>query len=622
MSGVIAFPLAAAEDPNLAARQAFLSAKMAEADGRFQEALAGFREAIRIRPDDPVLHYEMALVYQRLDVDDDAFAEARTAARLDPEFGAAWRLLGSIDLAAADKDRSRLRGAIAELEKAYRLAPQNLPTAHSLCRAYLLDEAPDKAHGVLDAIPGASENPPFFKIIAEADDKRGADQEAAKDYQRWVEAAPDDREAVSEAIEFFESRQDYPRALELLGGLAKADPGNAAVSDRIALDLLRAGNFSGAEKMARDLIRSRPEDRAARRTLALALYQQGDSSSARETLQKLIDEDPDDAGAVFTLALQRAGEGKPAAAIETLEVLATRIGADPSRADLKRQVESEIAAFHLRGKDIARARETAASVVFSKDSVDDRALNVLLQIARDEKKPAEGLEWSRKAVAKEPKNAEFRAAQAEFQIRGGQASEGAARLAQMAASGIAGEVVAAADAEARLKDFAASARMAAGGVDRFAGNTDILFRLGSALERQGQTAESEAAFRKLLALRPDDAQTLNYLGYMFADRAVHLEEARRMIEKAVALDPRNGAYLDSLGWVYFRLNDLEKAGRYLSEAAARISDDPSIQEHLGDLEAKKGQKAEALLHWRRSLTLSPDEPEKIEKKIREWGAQP
>ena len=620
--GAVSAPGFASEDPVLAARQAFLSAKMAEGDGRFQQALADFREAIRLRPDDPVYHYEMALVYHRLDVDDEAVGQARAAAALDPDFAAAWRLLGSVDLAAAEKDRGRLRAAIEELEKGYRLSPQNLPAALSLCRAYLLDGSPDKAREILDGIPGASENPGFFKVLAEADDKRGADADAAGDYERWLQAQPDDREAVTESIEFYESRQDFSRALELLSELEKSEPGNIAVSDRIALDLLRAGNFAAAEKKSRELVQARPEDRTARRTLALTLTQQGNPDAGREVLQKLIDEDPDDASAVFTMALQRAGEGKNAAAVQTLEALRARVGADAARADLKRQIDSEIAAIRFRDKDTAGAREMAAAAVFSKSSVDERAFNVLLQASRDSKKPSEGLDWANKACAIQPKTPEFRAARAEFQIRAGQKAEGEAELRRLAGSGIAADVLAAADAEARLKDYGASARIAGAGVERFPGNTDLLFRQGSALERAGKPEESEAAFRKALSIRPDDAQTLNYLGYMFADRGVKLDEALRMIEKAVALDPRNGAYLDSLGWVYFRLDDMGKARRYLVEAASRIPDDASIQEHLGDLEAKTGQKDQALMHWRKSLTLTPDEPEKIEKKIREWGSQP
>jgi tetratricopeptide (TPR) repeat protein len=109
---------------------------------------------------------------------------------------------------------------------------------------------------------------------------------------------------------------------------------------------------------------------------------------------------------------------------------------------------------------------------------------------------------------------------------------------------------------------------------------------------------------------------------MYAEHGIHLPEARKLIERAVELEPQNGAYLDSLGWVRFRLNDLEGAKTALLRAAERMPSDPTVQEHLGDIQAKLGRKTEAVALWRKSLTLSPDEPEKIEKKIHELGSAP
>jgi Flp pilus assembly protein TadD len=157
---------------------------------------------------------------------------------------------------------------------------------------------------------------------------------------------------------------------------------------------------------------------------------------------------------------------------------------------------------------------------------------------------------------------------------------------------------------------------------RFAGNVDLMFRRGAALERDGKFEASVAVFEDALRIRPDDANTLNYLGYMYADKGVKLPEAKLLLEKAVALDPQNGAYLDSLGWVFFRMNELDSAAKFLSQAAERIPMDATVQEHLGDLEARRGQTARAVGHWKKSLTLSPDEPEKIVRKIHDSGATP
>jgi tetratricopeptide (TPR) repeat protein len=103
---------------------------------------------------------------------------------------------------------------------------------------------------------------------------------------------------------------------------------------------------------------------------------------------------------------------------------------------------------------------------------------------------------------------------------------------------------------------------------------------------------------------------------MWADKNVHLEKAREMLERAVARDPRNGAYQDSLGWVYFRLGRIDLAEKHLKVAAEHDPDDATIHEHLGDLAEKQGNLAKAVAEWEKSLQLKPDEPDKIRAKLK------
>ena len=632
------FAAASPNAPDLEVRREFLAAKVAQAEGRLKEAASHFQSAIGMRPEDPILEFEYAVLLQQLDLDDEARSHAKRSAELDPNFDAAWALAGAVDLATAEKstDRSADRPdeknagktqeivgrAVDELERAHRLAPQNPSTAVALGRAELLNGRPDRARAVLDEISGLADNPGVLKIRAQADDRRGADAEAAKDYDRWVRSDPGDRDAAASAIEFFESRRDFKRALQLLRGLRVVDPDNAMIGDRIALDRLRSGDFDGAEREARALSAARPEDRAARRTLASVLYQKGREEESVKMLRRLVEEDPDDPAAALTLALQLTSGGKDSEAVTILENLSKKAAENPGKTELRREIDAQIASIRYRARDLAAAKRIAAASAITNDSVSDRLVGLLLQIARDEKNPQEGLDWAKKAAAAEPKNTDFAAALAEFQIRANLAQEGKATLAKLAGSGIASDVLAALDAEERLKNFTESARMASDAVPRFAGNLDLLFRKGSALEREGKLEEAAKAFLELLRARPDDAQTLNYLGYMYADKGIHLPEARKLIERAVQLEPQNGAYLDSLGWVRFRLNDLEGAKNALLRAAERMPSDPTVQEHLGDIQAKLGRKAEAVALWRKSLSLSPDEPEKIEKKIHELGSAP
>src|SRR5579883_634325 len=130
----------------------------------------------------------------------------------------------------------------------------------------------------------------------------------------------------------------------------------------------------------------------------------------------------------------------------------------------------------------------------------------------------------------------------------------------------------------------------------------VYFLRGSSFERQKKYDQAEEMFRKVLASDPQNAMTLNYLGYMLADRGVKLEEALTLIKKAVELEPSNGAYLDSLGWAYYRLGKFDQAEEQLVKASQRIANDPTVHDHLGDVYQKTGRLKMAVVHWERAVT--------------------
>jgi Flp pilus assembly protein TadD len=119
-------------------------------------------------------------------------------------------------------------------------------------------------------------------------------------------------------------------------------------------------------------------------------------------------------------------------------------------------------------------------------------------------------------------------------------------------------------------------------------------------DRQKKYDASEAEFRKVLALNPDNAGALNYLGYSLADRNVRLDEAFQMVKKAVDLEPDNPAYMDSLGWVYYRQGKLNDAEQFLVRALEGTKD-PTVHDHLGDIYFKEGKTRDAVTQWQASL---------------------
>ncbi|HEV2617698.1 MAG TPA: tetratricopeptide repeat protein [Candidatus Acidoferrales bacterium] len=128
------------------------------------------------------------------------------------------------------------------------------------------------------------------------------------------------------------------------------------------------------------------------------------------------------------------------------------------------------------------------------------------------------------------------------------------------------------------------------------------FLLGSIYDGQKQYDQAEQMFRKALAINPHDAMVLNYYGYMLADRGIRLDEAITMIHSAVVEDPTNGAYLDSLGWAYFKQGHLAEAQQYLQQAVSHSANDPTVLGHLGEVYAKLGQTERAEQVWEKALS--------------------
>jgi len=144
------------------------------------------------------------------------------------------------------------------------------------------------------------------------------------------------------------------------------------------------------------------------------------------------------------------------------------------------------------------------------------------------------------------------------------------------------------------------------------------FQYGAASEQAGEYAAAERHLRKSLELDPDFAPAQNYLGYMWTDRGEHLEEARALIEKAVQTDPQNAAYLDSLGWVLFKLNRPQEALAEILKAIDHLDEpDPVVYEHLGDIHAQLGDTRQAAEAWRKAYELEPTE--KLREKIESAG---
>ncbi len=144
------------------------------------------------------------------------------------------------------------------------------------------------------------------------------------------------------------------------------------------------------------------------------------------------------------------------------------------------------------------------------------------------------------------------------------------------------------------------------------GDADAHYYLANICYELKDFSSAEAELKASLKLKPESADVLNFLGYLYAEQGRNLDEAEALIRKALQIDPENGAYLDSLGWVYFKKGKPEEALREL-ETASSLLEDPVISDPLGDVFLNLGDREKARAQWELSLKLDPDQKEVKEK---------
>ena len=158
-------------------------------------------------------------------------------------------------------------------------------------------------------------------------------------------------------------------------------------------------------------------------------------------------------------------------------------------------------------------------------------------------------------------------------------------------------------------------------------NADFYFDYGAAAEQAGQYVKATELFRKSIELDPNNAaRSYNYLGYMWVERSENLDEAGQFIRRALEMEPTNGAYIDSLGWLYFKQGKFSEALTELLRAAESLPEpDAVVFEHIGDACDKLGRRAEAVLYWQKALQLNPLSKEvsaKLDKASEKVAKQP
>jgi tetratricopeptide (TPR) repeat protein len=574
-----------------------------------------------------------------------AQAAFQQAAELDPTLAEAHTALAEVALYFDDLQKSEQEG-----QAAARIDPDNLGAHRVLSRVYTLksglsegnlDRAvADKAVAELREVVRVRQNDAeAWALLAEFYVATGREREAVEALRKWA--------TLPASIEgrFY---QLITRGRELTPDAANA---------RLAELLLRAGRTAEAVAAIRRAVSIEPENARYIQLLGEALEASGAADQGViEELRRIVAQQPQNAAAVQMLARAQARAGRVEDAAATLRagLAAARTGDERSRLTLQVQLaetfadasryDDAVAVYEglLKERNISdaplaseREKPFAVAVLSSiihlrkQAGQTDEALATIErmrgllgsgdptadlqkgELLRSLGRRDEALAAVREARRRFPEDVSLLRLEAQTLAELGRGDEALGLLrprlkgdatdyeeylfmsSLLISAGRGAEAV-----EAARKALSLAPADAPGQA------TNALIMLSSAQERTGDLKGAEATLRQVLSKDPNNATALNNLGYFLADHDERLEEALGMIQRAVRAEPTNPSYLDSYGWAYYKLGKLQEAERYLSDAARRNPASATIQEHLGDLFQRLGQREKAQTSWRKALSLA------------------
>ena len=598
----------------------FILAKLAADDGHYDEAVSLIDKIIAKNPENAVLVYERAMIQVDAGRLDRAEADLRTAVTLRPDFFDAQRVLGRILLDRAGTDRPKVEEALTHLQAAWKINPDDLGSGMAVSQILQSTGRAAEAERVLASLlERAPDQRNLNFAYAQVLTKLGRGDESRKYLERAVEVDPTFGQAIFQLLDIYQKEGEYDKAAEILQPIVAEDPMNLEVQRQQAYFYLRAGQTEKALAEFKSLAAADPKDTRSQFYMAEALDDLERYDEADKIYRTLLEKNPEDAEVLTNYGLSQIGQRKYNEAAKTFRsVLAL-----PELPDnLQVLAKTQLAYIDLQRGNYAAAVDTARPVLVFHDKPNPQAIGVALDALKKEKRYSDAITLLQPIVDKYSSDPYVNARYIEMLLRTG-AKEKAAQAAATQAKFGTKNAISAAEAYISADDYPAAIAMIKSEAAAHPDDVDLEFELGSAYERSGDKASAEKVFLAILTQHPDNAATLNYLGYMWADSGVNLDRAAEMLMKAVSQEPRNGAYVDSLGWVYFRKGNLDQAEKYLTDASKLLPNDATVHEHLGDVFARRGDYNRALVMYRLALKLEPETKDeaKLRSKISEVEKQ-
>ncbi|HUK25798.1 MAG TPA: tetratricopeptide repeat protein [Terriglobales bacterium] len=604
------------------------------------KAIDEYRQAIDADPTSAYLTSALAELYAKTGRIRDAVLEAQDILKRDPNNLEAHKLLGRIylrslgDVQSGSGSENMLKLAIEQYQEVIKLEPDN-PDDHLLLgRLYRLDNDLTKAETEFKtAIKLDPDSEEAITTLAYLYNEEGDTKRAAEVLSSMPESSRSAK--LYSALGYtYEQQKEYKKAIDAYRQAIQLDRDNLDATRGLAQNLLNDGQLEAALEQYKIIADANPEDAQAYVRMAEIYRRTGKFDLALDNLKKAASMVQDSVEVSYNMAAVYQSLGRYDDAIQVLQTLLKNT--EKADGSYSQDEKNNRAVFLERLGTIYRednndqlALETFRKMLTLGDDNAERGYQELIDTYRETKQWQQATDIAKEGTQKLPNSRGLKMVYASQLADMGQSEEGLQQVKSLL-KGTPDDrevYITLAQMYTRLKRWP-EAQSALDKADALSAKPEdreyVAFLRGSAFEREKKYQQSEDVFRKILATDPQSAMTLNYLGYMMADQGVNLEESLTLIKKAVDLDPANSAYLDSLGWAYFKLGKYDLAEDNLIKASQHMGDDPTVQEHLGDLYQKTGRLKLAVAHWERALNewgktvaaeVDTDAVAKVQKKL-------
>jgi tetratricopeptide (TPR) repeat protein len=599
------------------------------------KAIHHYQEALKLDPSSGIIFEELTDIYLQTNRLRDAVAQAEDLLKQNSDNLDARRMLGRIYMRMAGDNQSGrvderyVKSAIEQFQKVTEKDPKDAESLVMLGRLYGFSnnspEAEKAFNAALEADPG---NEDALTQLALLYANLGDSKRAIEKLKAVTEKSPNERALIILADQYKQLR-DFKSAAEVLRKAMELQPDNPRIARELAQALLYSDQFDEALQLFQELAQQEPRDPQIALSIAEIYRAKHDLSKAREALNQAKSLDPRSMEVRYEDMRLLQAEGKTSEALAAIKGMiddSTRRNYSEAEARARASLLDEYGIMLRTNEQYPQAIEVFKQMGnLGGDQAKRSAVQIIDTYRQSRDLPA-ALREADAALKKYPGERMIKVEHATVLAEQGKVNEAAAELRSLLTGERDREVyLALAQVYEKAKRYPEMAKTL-DEWEKLPNQEDaetIHFMRGAMYERMKKFDESEAEFRKVLALNGDNHSALNYLGYMLADRNIRLEEASQMIRKALEQDPENAAYLDSLGWVYFRQGKLNEAETALIRAIDRMSKDPTVHDHLGDVYFKLGKTREAIAQWQASLKefqnptadADPEEVAKVTKKL-------